>query len=206
MPGLYRFCERQRLRYAIGLITNERLRAKVAPVLEKTEKRFRRSGEKQRLFTSFPYKAESWQRYRRVVAKVESMAKGPNQRFVVTNIHLPPQRLYDEIYVLRGETENRIKELKLQLKADRLSCHRFLANQFRLFLRTFAYCLFWLLRQHLKGTELACAQVGTLRLKLLKIGARIRETSRRLWIHLASAYPYKRVFYHAFNTIREAPT
>jgi Transposase DDE domain group 1 len=205
VPGLYRFCERERIRYAIGLITNERLRAKVAPFLEKAETRFRGSGEKQRLFTSFTYRAESWKRYRQVVAKVEYMAKGPNQRFVVTNIHLPPQRLYDEIYVLRGETENRIKELKLELKADRLSCHRFLANQFRLFLHTFAYCLFWLLRQHLKGTELACAQVGTLRLKLLKIGARIRETSRRLWIHLASAYPYKRVFCHVLHTIREAP-
>jgi hypothetical protein len=175
VPGLYRFCERQRIRYAIGLITNERLRAKVAPFLEKAEKRFRGFGENQRLFTSFTYRAESWKRYRRVVAKVEYMAKGPNQRFVVTNIHLPPQRLYDEIYVLRGETENRIKELKLELKAERLSCHRFLANQFRLFLHTFAYCLFWLLRQHLRGTEFACAQVGTLRLKLLKIAERVNE-------------------------------
>ncbi len=77
-------------------------------------------------------------------------------------------------------SENRIKELKLELKADRLSCHRFLANQFRLLLHTAAYCLFWLLRHHLQGTELAAAQVNTLRLKLLKIGARIRETSRRI--------------------------
>jgi IS4 transposase len=97
-----------------------------------------------------------------VVAKAEYLDKGPNQRFVVTNIHLPPQRLYDEIYVLRGETENRMKELKLELKADRLSCHRFLVNQFRLFLHTFAYCLFWLLREHLHGSELGCAQAGTL--------------------------------------------
>jgi hypothetical protein len=97
---------------------------------------------------------------------------------------------YDDIYVLRGDVENPIKELKLELKADRLSCHRFLANQFRLLLHTAAYCLFLLLRHHLQGTELATAQVNTLRLKLLKIGARIRETSRRAWIHLASGYPY----------------
>jgi len=79
----------------------------------------------------------------------------------------------------------------LDLKADRLSCHRFLANQFRLLLHTAADCLFWLLRRYLQGTELATAQVNTLRLKLLKIGARIRETGRRIWVHLASSYPYR---------------
>ena len=94
--------------------------------------------------------------------------------------------------MLRGDVENRIKELKLELKADRLSCHRFLANQFRLLLHTAAYCLFWLLRHHLQGTDLATAQVNTLRLKLLKIEARIRETSRRIWVQLASGYPYSR--------------
>ena len=115
---------------------------------------------------------------------------GANQRFVVTNLVRNPQFVYDEIYVLRGDVENRIKELKLELKADRLS-YRFWANQFRLLLHTLAYCLFWLLRHNLRGTELAAAQVNTLRLKLLKIGARIRETSRRIWVHLASGYPYR---------------
>ncbi|MBW1953945.1 MAG: transposase, partial [Deltaproteobacteria bacterium] len=88
------------------------------------------------------------------------------------NLGRTPQFVYDEIYVLRGDVENRLKELKLELKADRLSCHRFLANQFRLLLHTAAYVLFWLLKRHLQGTELATAQVNTLRLKLLKIGAR----------------------------------
>jgi hypothetical protein len=83
------------------------------------------------------------------------------------------------------------KDPAFKIMADRLSCHRFLANQFRLLLHTVAYCLFWLLRHHLQGTELATAQVNTLRLKLLKIGARIRETSRRIWVHLASGYPYR---------------
>jgi hypothetical protein len=108
--------------------------------------------------------------------------------------------------VLRGDTEKRIKELKLDVKADRLSGHRFLANQFRLFLHTFAYCLLWLLRDNLGGTELANAQVGTLRLKLLKIGARIGETSRRVWIHMASGYPYQSLFAAALGRIKVAPT
>jgi len=206
VPRLYSLCEKECIHYIIGLITNDRLKEKSAKLLAKAKERFEQTGEKQRLFTSFNYRAESWSRYRRVVAKAEYMDKGPNQRFVVTNIALKPQRIYDEIYVLRGDTENRIKELKLEIKADRLSCHRFLANQFRLFLHTFAYCLFWLLRTNLRGTELANAQAGTLRLKLLKIGARIRESSRRVWIHMASGYPYQSLFTAALGRIKAAPT
>ena len=205
VPELYQFCERHRIHYAIGLITNDRLKGKAAHLLARAHEKFRETGQKQRMFTAFTYRADSWNRYRRVVAKVEYLDKGPNQRFVVTNILLNAQRLYDEIYVLRGDVENRIKELKLELKADRLSCHRFIPNQFRLLLYTFAYCLFLLLRRHLQGTELGSAQVGTLRLKLLKIGARVRQTSRRIWIHLASVYPYKTLFDFALESIRTAP-
>jgi hypothetical protein len=206
VPELYQFCERKRIHYTVGLITNDRLKDKAAELLAEAKEKFRETREKQRLFTVFTYRADSWNRYRRVVAKVEYTDQGPNERFVVTNIHLPPQRLYDEIYVLRGDTENRIKELKLELKADRLSCQRFLANQFRLLLHTFAYCLFLLLRNHLRGTELASAQVGTLRVKLLKIGTRVRETSRRIWFHLASGCPYKSLFYFAYQSLKAAPT
>ena len=206
VPRLYRFCEKRGISYTIGLISNDRLKAKASELLEKAKKQFDESKEKQRLFTSFNYRADSWSRYRRVICKVEYTDKGANQRFVVSNVFLKPHRLYDEIYVLRGDMENRIKELKLDLKADRLSCHRFVANQFRLFLHTFAYCLFWLLRDNLKGTELANAQAGTLRVKLLKIGARIRETSRRVWIHMASGYPYQALFALALKRIRAAPT
>jgi hypothetical protein len=205
VPGLYRFCEKRRIHYVIGLITNDRLREKSAPLLARAQRLFDQTGEKQRLFVSFTYRAESWSRYRRVIAKAEYMEQGPNQRFVVTNIlGLNPQRIYDGIYVLRGDAENRIKELKREIKADRLSCHRFLANQFRLFLHTAAYTLFWLLRESLKGTEFASAQVGTLRLKLFKIGARIRETSRRVWIQMASGYPYQRLFASAVETLKAA--
>jgi hypothetical protein len=205
VPSLYRFCEKERIHYAIGLITNDRLRQKGSGLLARAEHGFGETGTKQRLFGAFGYRADSWRRWRRVITKAEYTDKGPNQRFVVTDLSLNPQRIYDEIYVLRGDMENRIKELKLEIKADRLSCHRFLANQFRLYLHVFSYCLFLLMRRHLEGTELEAAQVGTLRVKLLKIGARIRETNRRIWVHLASGYPYRALFALILGRIRAAP-
>jgi hypothetical protein len=201
IPELYRFCENNRIYYLIGLITNNRLKDKAAGLAAQVQRDFEQTGSKQRSFTSFRYKADSWDRFRRVVAKVEHLEKGLNQRFLVTNLVSAPQTIYDHVYVLRGEVENRIKELKHEIKADRLSCHRFLANQFRLLLHTAAYCLLWLLRQHLHGTELAQAQMGTLRLKLLKIGGRVRQTTRRIWFHLASSYPYQALFAHVHNSL-----
>ncbi len=206
IPALYRYLEGQpELRYVIGFITNSRVLVKTAPLLLKAQRQYQETGEKQRLFTSFSYQAESWTKPRRIIAKVEYTHLGANQRFVITNLSRNPQFVYDDIYVLRGDVENRIKELKLDIKADRLSCHRFLANQFRLLLHTTAYCLFWLLRHHLQGTELATAQVNTLRLKLLKIGARIRETSRRIWVHLASGYPYRDLLALVLQNLRASP-
>jgi hypothetical protein len=193
IPALYEFLEEQGVRYVIGFSTNNRLLKQTAALAKKAESNFKATGEKQRFFTAFPYQADSWGHSRRIIAKVEYMAKGLNQRFLVTNLHRNPQMIYDDIYVMRGDIENRIKELKLEIKSDRLSCHRFLANQFRLLLHTAAYALFWLLRQHLRGTELETAQVNTIRLKLLKIGARIRETCRRIWVHLASGYPHRQL-------------
>jgi hypothetical protein len=206
VPALYDYLEGQpETRYVIGFITNNRVLEKAAPLLEKAQRQYQETGEKQRLFTSFSYQADSWDKPRRIIAKVEYTHLGANQRFVITNLSRNPQFVYDDIYVLRGDMENRIKELKLELKADRLSCHRFLANQFRLLLHTVAFCLFWLLRHHLKGTELATAQVNTLRLKLLKIGARIRETSRRIWVHLASGYPYRDLLALVLQNLRASP-
>lgn len=206
VPAIYEYLEKQPdLRYVIGFITNNRVAEKAAKLLEKAQRQYQETGEKQRLFTSFSCQAESWGRPRRLVAKVEYTHLGANQRFVVTNLGRNPQFVYDEIYVLRGEVENRIKELKLELKADRLSCHRFLADRFRLLLHPAAYALFWLLRRHLQGTELATAQVSTLRLKLLKIGARIRETSRRIWVHLASGYPSRDLLAGLLQNLRASP-
>lgn len=205
LPELYEFLEANEVRYVIGLITNDRLRDQVSGLAARVEKSFEETGCKQREFTSFWYQAGSWPISRRVVAKVERLEKGLNQRFVVTNLELRPDILYDWVYTPRGEAENRIKELKNQLKADRLSCHRFKANQFRLLLHTLAYCLFLLLRGYLEDTELEAAQVDTIRLKLLKIGARVRQTSRKVWFHLASGYPYRELFTIALDRIRSAP-
>jgi hypothetical protein len=205
IPEIYTLCEKERIYYTIGLITNDRLKARTDDLLAQAIQQFDETGEKQRLFTSFYYRADSWHRRRRVIAKAECMPEGTNRRFVLTNLRGTAQELYDEIYVHRGDMENRIKELKRHLKADRLSCHRFLPNQFRLLLHTFSYCFIWFLRESLQGTELACAQADTLQLKLLKIGARIVQSSRRVWIHMASGYPYKELFAFALNKIRLAP-
>jgi hypothetical protein len=205
IPALYEFLEEQDVRYVIGFITNNRLKEQTASLAQKAEDKFQVTGEKQRLFTSFHYQADSWDHPRRIIAKVEYTNYGLNQRFLVTNVHRNPQLIYDDIYVLRGDIENRIKELKLELKADRLSCHRFLANQFRLLLHTAAYALFWLLRRQLRSTELENAQVNTIRIKLLKIGARMRETCRRLWVHLASGYPYRQLLAVALQNLRASP-
>ena len=182
----------------IGLISNSRLQEQTTALLDKAVAGFERTGAKQRLFTSFGYQAESWSRQRRVIAKAECMVQG-------TNLPGDPQMLYDRIYTHRGEMENRIKELKNGLAADRLSCHRFLANQFRLLLHTFAYCLLWFLREHLARTPFSTAQVDTLRLHFLKIGTRVVETTRRVWLHLASGYPWRELFVHLVKTIRLAP-
>ncbi len=205
VPALYRFCEQQGVYYTIGLITNKRLKARSAALLATAKQSFEQTGQKQRLFTSFAYRAGSWNRHRRAVAKVECMPQGGNQRFVVTNMPTDAQALYDQIYVHRAETENRIKELKLYLKADRLSCHNFMANQFRLLLHTFAYCLLWALRQHLQDTELASASMDSLRLKLLKIGARVKQSCRKVWLHFASGYPYQDLYATVLYRIRPAP-
>ena len=205
VPRIYRLLEKQGVQYTIGLITNQRLRATTAGLLATACTAFEHTGHKQRLFTTFAYQADSWKRPRRVIAKVECMPEGTNQRFVVTNMPHDAQTLYDRFYVHRGETENRIKELKLYLKADRLSCHRFAANQFRLLLHTYAYCLLWLMRQHLHQTQLAAATFDTLRLKLLKIGARVKQSCRRVWIHYASSYPYQELLATLLYRIRAAP-
>ena len=140
-------------------------------------------------FGEFRYAAASWPTSQRVIVKAERMRQGENPRFVVTTTDLEPQALY-RFYCQRGDPENRIKELKLDLKGDRLSCHRFWANQFRLLLHAAAYVLLQAMRRRLAGTELACAQAVTLQLRLLKVGARVVESVRRVRVSLPSAYPW----------------
>jgi hypothetical protein len=127
--------------------------------------------------------------------KAEHMSQGDNRRFVVTNLTASAQSIYDDLYVQRGDMENRIKEQQLMRFADRTSCHEFYANQFRLLLSSLAYVLVQQLRQrHLADTDLAKAQVETIRLKLFKVAARVIVSVRRIVFHLASCCPYQSLF------------
>ncbi len=192
---LMRWCDRNGIGYVLGLAKNAALARAARDEIERAEWQYRRTGQPQRVFGSFAYAAGSWDRRRRVIVKAERTAQGPNPRFVVANVPGDPQELYEEVYCQRGEMENRIKEQQLDLFADRTSCHRFAANQFRLLLSSAAYVLVQALRREaLAGTELAEAQVGTIRLKLLKVAARVAVSVRRVVFHLASSYPYRGLF------------
>jgi hypothetical protein len=194
LPEVYEWCEAEGVDYVIGLARNSRLQGLGEPFLEAAREECRQTEEKVRHCHDLTYAADSWPHERRVVVKAEVSAKGDNPRFVVTSRDdFSAEELYD-FYADRGDVENRIKELKNDLRSGRTSCHRFLANQFRLLLHAAAYLLWTLVRRMLAGTELASAQVGTLRLRLLKIGVRVEQTARRVWLHLASSYPWARLW------------
>jgi len=197
VPRLYEYLEREGCWYVIGLITNDRLRQFNKGAMREVEKIFDSTGEREQVFCEFEYQAGSWPNPRRVIGKAELLEKGPNQRFVVTNVlETTPYAVY-RFYRDRGEgAENRIKEWKSMMHADRLSCHKFYANWFRMLLHSAAYVLMWSLKQRLLETELENSTVETIRLKIIKLGARIRASARRLWIHCASGYPYKNIWIH----------
>jgi hypothetical protein len=200
---LMRWCDSRGIGYVLGLAKNKVLERVARDEIERAERQFRRTGQPQRVFGSFSYKAGSWDRARRVIAKAEHTAQGPNPRFVVVNVPGDPQGLYEDVYCQRGEMENRIKEQQLGLFADRTSCHRFLANQFRLLLSSAAYVLVQALRRTaLAETDLARAQVGTIRLRLFKVAARVVVSVRRVVFHLASSYPYQAVFREVYERVR----
>ena len=192
---MLRWCEAHQVDYLVGIAKNERLKALSAKLGQRAERKHGKSGEKVRLFKRFKYRAGSWDKKRCIIAKAEHSAQGANPRFVVTNLIGSAQRIYDQIYCARGEMENRIKEQQLGLFSDRTSCHYWWPNQFRLLLSSCAYVLLEALRRlGLKSTELARAQVGTIRLKLLKIGAVITRNTRRVRIWFSSAFPLKHLF------------
>ncbi len=207
---LLRWCDRHEVHYIVGLAKNAVLKRHIEPWMQAAREQFERTQRKQRLFGEFSYAAGTWDRQRRVLAKAEFSERGENPRFVVTSLPGDPQALYDGVYCQRGEMENRIKEQQLDLFAGRTSCHDFLANQFRLLLSSAAYVLIESLRRlGLCGTELAKAQAGTIRLKLLKIGARITCSLRRIMLHLAGGYPLQALFtriLHRLRSLSLAPT
>jgi hypothetical protein len=192
---LMRWCDSHGIGYVFGLAKNSVLERSAIDEISRAQRQFLQTGQPQRIFGSFAYAASTWDRQRRVIVKGEHNAQGANPRFIVTNEPGDPRELYEDVYCQRGEMENRIKEQQLDLFADRTSCHRFLANQFRLFLSSAAYTLVQALRRTaLAGTELAQAQVGTIRLRLFKVAARVVVSARRVVFHLASSYPYRQLF------------
>ena len=191
------WCERHAVGYIVGIAKNKRLDAITAQLQGDAQDCYAELGAKVRWFSDIQYAAGSWDRKRRVIAKIEHTGKGSNPRYVVTNLEGDGQVLYEKLYCARGDMENRIKEQQLDLFADRTSCHQWWPNQFRLLLSSLAYMLLEAIRRlALQGTELANAYVGTLRLKLLKVGAVILRNTRRIRFLLSSACPYQRLFFH----------
>jgi hypothetical protein len=158
-------------------------------LLDEAQERYKSEGEKVKFFGEGLYQAGSWEHPRRVIYKAEAMEQGTNRRFVVTTKRsADPKELY-EFYARRGQSENWIKDFKVHMKADRLSCHRFISNQFRLLLHACAYWLMDALRRKLVSSGARRTQLDTLRLSLIKIGGRVRELLTKVRLHLASGHP-----------------
>ena len=193
---LLRWCDRHGVGYLIGLAKNAVLQRRAAAWQEQAEQACRADGQAHRVFGEFAYAAGSWDQERRVIAKAEYLpGDKANPRFVVTNLAGEPQSLYEDTYCQRGDMENRIKEQQRGLFADRTSCHRFVANQFRVLLAAAAYVLVSHVRRvGLAGTELARAEVGTIRLRLFKVGAWVQRSVRRVVVQMASSYPWPELF------------
>ena len=192
--GFYRhkmlsWCERHGVDYIIGIARNTRLMTACEAIRDEVAAHCEQYGITQRQFDDFYYAAYSWKhRERRIIVKAEHTLKGANPRFIVTSMSGEPQLLYERVYCARGNMENRIKELKLDLFADRTSCSKWWPNQFRLMRSSLAYTLLETLRRvYLKDTELVFAQAGTLRLKLLKIGAVVLRNTRRVQFFFPAA-------------------
>ena len=196
------WCEENGVDYLFGLARNERLVAKIAQQMEETRVEHAETGEPARCFADFQWSTlDNWSRRRRVVAKAEHLDKGANPRFVVTSLKadkIDSRELYEGLYCQRGEMENRIEECQLDLFADRTSATTMRANQLRLWFASFAYVLVDSLRRLVLGhTRLENATCGTVRLKLLKLGARVTVSVRRIKISMASAHPWQNEFARA---------
>ena len=201
------WCEKNEVRYVLGLAKNARLKEAIKEELRQAEEQYKETGRGARVYKDFTYSTlKSWSRERRVIGKAEHLTKGANPRFVVTNIlseELGAQELYEEEYCARGDMENRIKEQQLYLFADRTSTGLIWSNQIRLWFSSVAYTLLQYLRAvALQGTALASAQCNTIRLKLLKIGALVKISVRRVLVSLAESYPYRELFMQALWNIR----
>ena len=207
---LMSWCEGNRVEYVFGLARNQRLRRIIGRAMWEATEQWNRTGQPSRVFTEFRYqtrptKKRGWDRERRVVAKAEHLDGKENPRFVVTSLtgeEWAAQALYEELYCARGDMENRLKE-QFSLFADRVSAETMRANQLRLYFSVMAYVLVSGLRRlGLKATEWAQAQVATIRTKLLKIGAQIRVSVRKVWISMASSYPWQALYQQVWSNLR----
>lgn len=201
------WCEANGVEYVLGLAKNKRLVAAIGGQLQQAKRDFEQTGKAARVFQELEYRTrKSWSRKRRVVAKAEHLEKGSNPRFVVTSLaaeRMEGRALYEDLYCARGDMENRIKEQQLCLFADRTSTAYLRSNQIRLYFSSFAYLLMQALRRFgLAGTEMARAQCDTIRLKLLKIGAHIRITVRKVWVSMASGCPFAKLFAEVYHKLR----
>ncbi len=201
------WCEHNNVDYVLGLAKNSRLKDEISDELNRAKEFFEQTGKAARIYKDFKYKTlTSWSRCRRVIAKAEHLEKGQNPRFIVTSIQadkIDAKDLYEYHYCARGEMENRIKEQQLHLFADRTSCTKMRANQIRLWFSSVAYTLLQAFRRlGLAGTKMARAQCATIRLKLLKIGACIKISVRRIFVSLASGCPYKEIFARVWVNLR----
>jgi Transposase DDE domain group 1 len=203
---LMNWCEQKGVDYVLGLARNRRLEAMLAEALAEAKQRHEETGQAARVFRELRYQTrETWTRERRVVGKAEQLDKGANPRFVVTSLTSEAWEarvLYEELYCQRGEMEKRVKE-QFQLFSDRLSTHWLWSNQRRLSLSAFAYVLIDTLRRvGLPGTEMAQAEANTIRLQLLKIGAIVKISVRKIWVSLASAHPAAMLFARVYAALR----
>ena len=195
------FCEDMGIDYILGMKGNNILQDLSSSVQMDACLKYRWEGNGCREYGSILYKAGSWRHCRRVVVKAEITQGELNPRFVVTSLeNLSDVEAY-EFYCARGEQENRIKEMKLDLASGRTSCHSFLANQFRLLMHTAACMLMGVLQESLAGTRFAKAQIGTLRTRLLKVGARVVETARKIWFHLPNSFPAQDAWKQAYAAL-----
>ena len=196
---IMRWCEANDVGFVLGLAKNARLTREITTELRQAKEQFEITGQSARVFADFDYQTlKSWSRSRRVIGKAEYLSKGANPRFVVTSLSADAydaRSLYEEQYCARGDMENRIKEQQLYLFADRTSAATMRANQQRLWFSSVAYTLLTALRRlGLKNTKMAKAQCDTIRLKLLKIGARIRVTVRKVWASMTESHPHQSLF------------
>nr|NIR16286.1 IS1380 family transposase [Desulfobacterales bacterium] len=203
------WCEGNEVDYVFGIKKNSRLVRRIEKQLKKVKRKYLTSGKSQRLYRDFRYRTvSSWSRKRRVVGKAEYLALGENPRFIVTSIsreEIEGKKLYEEVYCARGDMENRIKEQQLYLFSDRTSSATMRANQLRLWFSSVGYVLFHLLRTvALRGTELAKSQCENIRVKLLKIGAQVKVSVRRVYVSLASGYPSQETFWKILKNIKGA--